>query len=115
MNQEPPLSLLSDRLLVLGNLTRLRLLGVLALSEVSVSQAADILGLSTDNCGHNLGILHHNGLALRRKSGKYTLYSLNTINLNTILETLTTLLKGTSYARTTDESAGQENEERHVP
>jgi len=62
---------------ILGDQSRLRVLGLLGREELSVSELARILGLSPSRLGNHLRILREAGLVRDRKEGNWTFVRLN--------------------------------------
>ena len=62
---------------VLGDPTRLRLLGVLQGGECNVTALCERLQLPQPTVSHHLGLLRHARLVSNRRSGKQVFYALN--------------------------------------
>ncbi len=62
---------------VLGDPTRLRLLGVLQGGEANVTALCERLDLPQPTVSHHLGLLRHAKLVSNRRSGKQVFYALN--------------------------------------
>jgi len=61
----------------LSDSTRVRLLSMLALSEMCVCEMADVLGMSQPAISHHLRVLRQCDVVDFRKQGQRALYSLN--------------------------------------
>jgi len=61
----------------LADMTRLRILGLLAIREMCVCEVMVALDLTQPTASHHLGILENVGLVRNRKEGKWVFYSLN--------------------------------------
>lgn len=66
--------LVSERLRLLGQPVRIRILRTLAEGELNVGRLADRLGVTQQNASHHLGLLHRAGLISRRSEGREVLY-----------------------------------------
>ncbi|MCP8319789.1 MAG: winged helix-turn-helix transcriptional regulator [archaeon] len=60
----------------LGDLTRLRMIKMLAIRELCVCEIMIALDLTQPNASHHLEILGREGIVKKRKEGKWTFYSL---------------------------------------
>lgn len=67
--------LVAERLRVIGDPTRIRLLDALRDGERSVLALTEAVGSSQQNVSKHLGVLHRAGIVARRKEGTSTLYS----------------------------------------
>jgi DNA-binding transcriptional ArsR family regulator len=77
----PPLpavlaDLAAGRLRVLGQATRIRLIGELEHGERTIQEIADALGTTQQNISQHLGILHQAGVLAREKRGTRVVYRL---------------------------------------
>lgn len=66
----------AERLAVLGQVVRLRLVEQLASGGATPQELADTLGLTQQNVSKHLQILHRNGLVTRRPEGSSVIYAL---------------------------------------
>jgi DNA-binding transcriptional ArsR family regulator len=66
--------LIAQRLRVIGDPTRIRILDVLRDGERSVAAVTDALGTSQQSASKHLGVLHQAGIVARRKDGTSALY-----------------------------------------
>jgi DNA-binding transcriptional ArsR family regulator len=66
--------LIAERLRVIGDPTRIRILDLLRDGELSVAQLTDQLGTSQQNASKHLGVLLRAGILARRKAGTSSLY-----------------------------------------
>lgn len=66
----------AERLSVLGQVVRLRLVEQLAAGSATPQELADALGLSQQNVSKHLQILHGSGLVTRRPDGANVFYAL---------------------------------------
>ncbi len=70
------LSKVAERLAVLGQTVRLRLVEQLASGAATPQELADALGLTQQNVSKHLQILHRSGVVTRRPEGANVIYSL---------------------------------------
>jgi len=75
---------------VLGNESRLRIIGVLAQGETSVSDLATLVGLKEPTVSHHLAKLLQVGLVRRRVDGTTHLYSLDSGRLEELSKRVST-------------------------
>lgn len=61
----------------LGDATRLRLIALLAIEELSVHELQEITGLGQSRISTHLGVLQETGLLISRKDGKRSFYRIN--------------------------------------
>lgn len=61
----------------LGDATRLRIVRLLAVREMCVCEVMVALGLTQPTASHHLRILERQGIAARRREGKWMLYRLS--------------------------------------
>lgn len=66
--------MIAERLRVIGDPTRIRILDLLRGSEMTVTEITRELGASQQNVSKHLGILHQAGVVSRRKQGTHALY-----------------------------------------
>ena len=62
---------------LLGDPTRLRLLGLLEAGERNVSSLCGVLDLAQPTVSHHLGLMREAGLVVSRRQGKQVFYRLN--------------------------------------
>jgi ArsR family transcriptional regulator len=67
---------LADLFKSLGDLTRIKILHALSVSEMCVCDLSNLLGMQQSAISHQLKILRLNDLVLARKAGKVVYYSL---------------------------------------
>lgn len=70
------IELVTARLSLLADPTRVRLVGLLEDQEASVQELADTLDTTPQNVSRHLGILHRAGIVTRRRDGTSAYYSL---------------------------------------
>ena len=70
---------------VFGDSTRVRILYVLAASEMCVCDIAEILNMTQSAISHQLRVLKQSRLVKYRRSGKIVFYSLSDDHIETIL------------------------------
>ena len=85
MPPEEELQDLAEFFKVFGDVTRLRILNVLLVSELCVQDIADILGMSQSAISHQLRVLKNLDLVKSRRDGKVINYSLADDHIATIL------------------------------
>ena len=73
---EPLVDLVTQRLALLADPTRVRLLGLLEQREQNVQELSDAVTSTPQNVSRHLGILHRSGLVARRREGTSVYYSL---------------------------------------
>lgn len=88
---EAVMSKVVERLTVLGQPVRLRLIEQLAAGPATPQHLADALGLTQQNVSKHLQILHRNGLVGRRTQGVNVIYTLKN---ESTLELLEAVLRG---------------------
>lgn len=76
----------AERLAVLGQVVRLRLVEQLATGAATPQELADGLGLSQQNVSKHLQILHRSGLVTRRPDGANVFYALKDESTVKLLE-----------------------------
>ncbi len=72
----PLVELVTSRLALLADPTRVHLLTLLEEREASVQDLADTVSSTPQNVSRHLGILHRSGIVARRKDGTCVYYSL---------------------------------------
>ncbi len=77
MPQAEEMSRLANLFSVMGDNTRVQIISALRLSELCVSDLADLLSLSDSAISHQLRLLRQNNLVKARRDGKYIYYSLS--------------------------------------
>lgn len=80
------MSKVAERLAVLGQAVRLRLVEQLAAGAATPQELADALGLSQQNVSKHLQILHRSGLVTRRPDGANVFYALKDESTVKLLE-----------------------------
>lgn len=88
MTQEEVMESLLMFFKALSDANRLKIIGLLAQGEHSVSELAELLGISISTTSNHLAMLAHVGLATARVDGHYYYYSLETENLRKMTEKL---------------------------
>ncbi len=73
---EPVVDLVTSRLALLADPTRVRLLALLEQQEGTVQQLSDQMPSTPQNVSRHLCILHRAGIVARRREGASTYYSL---------------------------------------
>jgi DNA-binding transcriptional ArsR family regulator len=73
---EPLVDLVTQRLALLADPTRVRLLALLEQREQSVQELSDAVTSTPQNVPRHLGILHRSGIVARRREGTSVYYSL---------------------------------------
>jgi DNA-binding transcriptional ArsR family regulator len=73
---EPLVDLVTQRLALLADPTRVRLLALLEQREQSVQELSDAVTSTPQNVSRHLGILHRSGIVARRREGTSVYYSL---------------------------------------
>lgn len=73
---EPLVDLVTQRLALLADPTRVRLLALLEQHEQSVQELSDAVTSTPQNVSRHLGILHRSGIVARRREGTSVYYSL---------------------------------------
>lgn len=76
---------LADFFKVLGDTTRIRILQVLAISEMCVQDIASLLDMTQSAISHQLRILKQARLVRQRRKGRNTFYSLDDEHVENIL------------------------------
>ena len=66
--------IIAERLRVIGDPNRIRILDQLREGEVSVTELTDRLDTSQQNVSKHLGVLHNAGIVSRRKEGTSSIY-----------------------------------------
>lgn len=70
------IELVAARLRVIGEPTRIRIMGLLDEREATVQELAERLGTTHQNASKHLGVLHQAGMVSRRKEGTAVHYAL---------------------------------------
>ena len=83
---EPLVELIADRLQVVAQPLRIRLVDCLARREATVQELVHSLGASQQNVSQHLAILHQAGLVSRRKEGTRVRYQLVDPNVLPLFE-----------------------------
>lgn len=69
--------MIAERLRVIGDPNRIRILDQLRDGELSVTELTERLGISQQNASKHLGVLHNAGIVSRRKEGTSSLYEVS--------------------------------------
>lgn len=104
--------LIAQRLRVVGDPTRIRLLDALRGGGLSVGELTDALAIGQQNASKHLGVLHHAGILARHKEGTSVRYSIADATVFALCESvcggiqaqlseLTALMESTSLAEVT--------------
>jgi DNA-binding transcriptional ArsR family regulator len=83
---DPLIHLVTQRLALLGDPTRVRLLILLEEREQSVQELSDAVITTPQNVSRHLGILHRSGFVSRRREGTSVYYSLADYSACRLLE-----------------------------
>ena len=83
---QPAFDLVTDRLALIGDPTRARLLALLEQGEATVQQLSDQLPSTPQNISRHLGILYRSGIVARRREGTTVRYSLTDYSACRLLE-----------------------------
>ncbi len=83
---QPAFDLVTDRLALIGDPTRVRLLALLEQREATVQQLSDQLPSTPQNISRHLGILYRSGIVARRREGATVQYSLADYSACRLLE-----------------------------
>lgn len=70
----------------LGDLTRLRIIKMLAMREMCVCEIMVALDLTQPNASHHLKILEREDIARKRREGKWVLYRLSSPKIAALIE-----------------------------
>ncbi len=70
----------------LGDSTRLRIIKILAIKEMCVCEVMVALDLTQPNASHHLNILEREGIAKKRREGKWILYRLSTPKITALID-----------------------------
>lgn len=73
---DPLIDLVTRRLALLADPTRVRLLALLEQREQNVQELSDAVSSTPQNISRHLGILHRSGIVARRREGTSVYYSL---------------------------------------
>ncbi len=82
----PAFDLVTDRLALIGDPTRVRLLALLEQGQATVQQLSDQLPSTPQNISRHLGILYRSGIVARRREGTTVHYSLADYSACRLLE-----------------------------
>ncbi len=88
------LELVADRLKVIAEPTRIRILTLLEKQEASVQELTEALDTSQQNVSRHLSILYQSGIVRRRRHGTWVHYSLNDYTSCRLIEQVITSLAG---------------------
>jgi DNA-binding transcriptional ArsR family regulator len=77
---------IAERLHVLGQPMRVRLIDRLAAETTTVQELVDALGTTQQNISQHLGIMRRAGIVARHKEGTHVHYQLDDTNILAILE-----------------------------
>jgi DNA-binding transcriptional ArsR family regulator len=83
---DPAFDLVTDRLALIGDPTRIRLLALLEQGEATVQQLADQLPSTPQNISRHLGILYRSGIVARQREGTTVRYCLVDYSVCRLLE-----------------------------
>jgi DNA-binding transcriptional ArsR family regulator len=83
---QPAFDLVTDRLALIGDPTRVRLLALLEQGQATVQQLSDQLPSTPQNISRHLGILYRSGIVARRREGTTVQYSLTDYSACRLLE-----------------------------
>ncbi|MBQ7308128.1 MAG: winged helix-turn-helix transcriptional regulator [Clostridia bacterium] len=93
MPQEKTIRQLTDFFSVFSDMTRLKILICLAVSELCVNDIANILRMNQTTISHQLKILRDNGALVTRRDGKVIYYSISDELINECM------LKGVNFVK----------------
>ena len=91
---EPLIHLVTQRLMLLSDPTRVRLLILLEEREQSVQELSDAVVTTPQNVSRHLGILHRSGIVARRREGTSVYYSLADYSACRLLEQVLASVRG---------------------
>jgi DNA-binding transcriptional ArsR family regulator len=83
---DPAALLIAERLRVLGQPLRIKLIGRLAIRDTTVQGLVDALGTTQQNISQHLGVLRRAGIVVRHKEGRRAHYQLADSGIIPILE-----------------------------
>ena len=86
MPAEKTLSELADLFRVLGDLTRIRILSALSISELRVADIASVLSMNSSAISHQLRVLKQARLVRVTRKGRASIYALDDDHVRTIFE-----------------------------
>ena len=86
MPAEKTLSELADLFRVLGDLTRIRILSALSISELRVADIASVLSMNSSAISHQLRVLKQARLVRVTRRGRESIYALDDDHVRTIFE-----------------------------
>lgn len=76
----------------LGDPTRLRIIGLLLVSDICLCQLVELLGIPASTVTHHLQVLDRGGIIATKRDGKFSLYSIRAPHremLRNVLNSLT--------------------------
>jgi DNA-binding transcriptional ArsR family regulator len=91
---QPAFDLVTDRIALIGDPTRVRLLALLEQGEATVQQLSDQLPSTPQNISRHLGILYRSGIVARRREGTAVHYSLADYSACRLLEQTLASIRG---------------------
>ncbi len=91
---EPLIHLVTQRLALLGDPTRVQLLILLEHREQSVQELSDAVITTPQNVSRHLGILHRSGIVARRREGTSVYYSLADYSTCRLLDQVLASVRG---------------------
>jgi DNA-binding transcriptional ArsR family regulator len=91
---EPLIHLVTQRLALLGDPTRVQLLILLEHREQSVQELSDAVITTPQNVSRHLGILHRSGIVARRREGTSVYYSLADYSACRLLDQVLASVRG---------------------
>ncbi len=86
MPAQETLSELADLFRVLGDLTRIRILCALSISELRVADIASVLSMNSSAISHQLRVLKQARLVRVTRKGRMSIYALDDDHVRTIFE-----------------------------
>jgi DNA-binding transcriptional ArsR family regulator len=89
---DPAAELIAERLRVLGQPLRVKLVDRLAIRDTTVRELVDSLGTTQQNISKHLGVLRRSGIVIRHKEGTRVRYQLADSDILPILERTETSL-----------------------
>lgn len=91
---EPLVHLVTQRLALLGDPTRVQLLILLEQREQNVQELSDAVITTPQNVSRHLGIMHRSGFVARRREGTSVYYSLADYSACRLLEQVLASVRG---------------------
>jgi DNA-binding transcriptional ArsR family regulator len=79
-------NLIAERLRLIGQPLRVKLIDRLATRDTTVQELVDALGTTQQNISQHLGVLRRAGIVIRHKQGTHVHYQLDDPNVLPILE-----------------------------